>query len=293
MAPEGDSPQSSGAIDGSELLFRRIPLAGTFNLREVRDYRTSDGRTVRRGLLYRSDALHCLDDEGRAALRRLGIRTVLDLREPGERHLEPDRLQGVGATVVMHPVLNAGAGDPVPDLLTELNAIYTWIIAEKGPVLAAAIRELSRPGALPVVVHCTGGKDRTGIVIALLLSALGVNEETVVADFAVTELSLRSGFRRNLWERGAARGIDPMVLASTLSCDPGLARQVLSQVRASDGSATGYLLRHGLPEADLNALRETLLAPVPDPKREETLYEHARTRTQGRDPDHGHPPRTR
>lgn len=251
----------TASIDREQLLDRRIPLAGTFNLREVRDYAARDGRMVRPGLLYRSDALHRLDDEGRAALRKREIRTVLDLREPGERELEPDRLEGVGASVVTHPLINAREDGAGRRGAIELEAMYAWIIADRGPQLAGAIRELARTGALPAVVHCTAGKDRTGIVIALLLSSLGVDDETIAADFAVTELNLGDEFRRLFLERAVARGTDPVTLASALGSDPSLAYQVLTQVSASDGSAAAYLVRHGLPEDDLAALRERLLSP--------------------------------
>lgn len=250
------------SIEREDLLDRRIPLAGTFNLREVRDYPAAGARTVRGGLLYRSDALHQLDGDGQAALRERGIRTVLDLREPAEREREPDRLDGVGATLVSHPLLNAGAsGAARPSGGLELPVLYEWIVANRGPRVAAAVGELARPGALPIVVHCTAGKDRTGIVIALLLSALGVDDETVAADFAVTELNLGDAFRRNFLERAVANGADATALASVLGSDPSLAHQVLDQVSASDGSAAGYLVRHGLPEADLTALGELLLTP--------------------------------
>lgn len=253
----------TAGIDREALLDRRIPLAGTFNLREVRDYEGLDGRTVRPGLLYRSDALHQLTDEGRADLRERGIHTVLDLRERGERDVEPDRLDGVGATIVSYPLLDAGVGDRQRrSAAVELAALYTWIIDNRGAKLAGAIRELARPGALPAVVHCTAGKDRTGIVIALLLSALGVDDGTVVADFAVTELNLGDEFRRLFLERAVARGADPVALASALGSDPSLAHQVLTRVSGSDGSAAAYLLRHGLLEAELSSLRELLLSPT-------------------------------
>lgn len=252
----------TAAIDREALLDRRIPLAGTFNLREVRDYHGLDGRTVRPGLLYRSDALHRLTDEGRADLRERGIRTVLDLREPGERDLEPDRLDGVGASIISYPLLDAAeGGGERRTAAIELDALYTWIIDNRGSRLAGAVSTLAGPGALPAVVHCTAGKDRTGIVIALLLSALGVDDGTVAADFAVTELNLGDGFRRLFLERAVARGADPVALASALGSDPSLAHQVLAHVSRSDGSAAAYLLRHGLPEPDLAALRELLLSP--------------------------------
>jgi protein-tyrosine phosphatase len=255
----------TAAIDRKDLLDRRIALGGTFNLREVRDYQAPGGRSIQPRLLYRADALHRLDDDGRLALRERGIRTVIDLREPPERDREPDQLEGVGATVVIYPLLNLGEGRTPGGAVAgggvQLDSLYAWIVSERGRALAGVIHELARPGALPAVVHCTAGKDRTGIVVALLLSALGVDDQTVAADFAVTELNLGGEFRRSFLERAAAQGLDPVVVASALGSDPSLAHQILAQVAASDGSAAAYLVRHGLPEADLAALREALLTP--------------------------------
>lgn len=252
----------SVSIEREDLLDRRLPLAGTFNLREVRDYAARDGRSVRRGQIYRADALHRLDDDGRAVLRDRGLRTVVDLREPAERKAEPDQLDGIGVTVIERPILNVDPGESRPGgAVPDLEPLYAWIVSEKGPELAAAVRELAQPDALPALVHCTAGKDRTGIVIALVLSALGVDDDTVAADFAVTELNLGDEFRRGFLERAAGQGIDPAVLASVLGSDPSLAHQVLAQVRASDGSAAAYLVRHGLSPAELAALEEALLTP--------------------------------
>ncbi|TAM60773.1 MAG: hypothetical protein EPN50_07375, partial [Chloroflexota bacterium] len=109
-------------ISESELRSRQLPLVGIFNLREVGGY-PAEGGWVRRRRLFRSSALHRLDDQGREALRELGIRTVVDLRDDDERTAAPNRLEGVGARVVPRPLFDrrplpsedAGSGSG-PDL---------------------------------------------------------------------------------------------------------------------------------------------------------------------------------
>jgi protein-tyrosine phosphatase len=251
------------SIDREDLVDRRLPLAGTFNLREVRGYVARGGRTVRPGLLYRSDGLHRLGAEGRAGLRRLGLRTVIDLREGSEREADPDCLEGVQAIVVEQPIMCLTGDeeeivDPEvpPGSLVSLQQLYAWLIADRGPELTAAIGHLARPGGLPALVHCAFGKDRTGIVIALLLSALGVDDETIAADYAVSELLLADGASPDPSDDGPS---EPPLLVS----DPSLAHHILSQARRVDGSVPAYLRRHGLSEAELATLESALLTPAP------------------------------
>ena len=273
------------------LLGRRIPLNGTWNLRHTGGYRTADGQATRSAGLLRSDALHRLDDDGRAHLRSLGVRTIVDLRRADERALDPDLVEGVDARLIHVPLIEdlgadaagdaagdaddgadgggdddeATGGQTAPSPTAEdftLADVYRLIVEDRGPAIAAVVRTLAAPDALPAIVHCTAGKDRTGIVVALVLAAVGVPDEQVAADFAATGLflaALSGDGRQQLLRHGAAGGLDPERSAHLLGSDPELILGVLATVRATHGSAAGYLLAHGVTEAELEMLGRQLL----------------------------------
>jgi protein-tyrosine phosphatase len=171
-----------------------IAVDGAPNFRDVGGYETADGRRVRYGKLFRSGMLTGVTDDGVAALAALEIRTVVDLRTQVEVDaLGTDRLPG-GTRVVQIRVPSAGA-DPMvaealktghfpylPDLVAVNRAYITDDAAEFGELLTL----LADSANLPVIIHCLGGKDRTGVSVALLLTILGVPWSTVREDYLLS-----------------------------------------------------------------------------------------------------------
>jgi protein-tyrosine phosphatase len=244
----------------SDLLERRIPIAGTWNVRHVGGYATADGRTTRPYTLIRGDALHRLDDDGRAQLRSLNVQTVIDLRRDTERDMHPDLLDDVGARVVNLPLFDAGRGaGATGDLELTLEGIYRMLVDDRGPAIAEVIRELAAPGALPAVVHCSVGKDRTGVIIALVLSVVGVPDDVIALDFAATGLFLSDEDRAAMVTLIASYGMEESQAAQLMSSDPVLITEVLASVRRHHGSVVSYLLGHGVTSDDIDALRRELL----------------------------------
>ena len=162
---------------------RRIALPGTQNLRDLGGYPAAGGGTVRWRTLLRSDALHRLDDAGRAALGGLGLRTVIDLRTDQEVEAAPSALDGTGARTFHIPLFSDEAISRLPP---ERAAIYRYMIDDCGAAIAAAVGRLCAGGALPGLIHCTAGKDRTGLVAALVLDVIGVPDELIAADYAMS-----------------------------------------------------------------------------------------------------------
>ncbi len=249
-----------------DLLERRIPIPGTWNLRHVGGYPTADGRTTKPYTLMRGDALHLLDDDGQAHLRELSVRTVIDLRRDTEREMHPDLVDGVGARVVNLPLFDADRGTGATgDLALSLNDIYRMLVEERGPAIASVVRELATPGALPAVVHCTAGKDRTGVIVALVLSVVGVPDEVIAVDFAATGLFLSGEQRAAMIAMIASYGMDEERAADLLSSDPVLITEVLASVRRYHGSVAAYLLAQGVSQEEIEALgRELLESPDAD-----------------------------
>lgn len=251
-------------ITEEELRRRRIPLAGTFNFREVGGYPTSDGGSIRRGLLYRSCALHRLDGAGQERLKELGIRTVIDLRDREERDRLPDMLDGIEAENLHRPMFDQR---PLPigddaTTMPSLAEIYELMISERGGSIAAAVAALGEGGALPAVVHCAAGKDRTGIVIALTLAAAGVPDHVIATDYAATEMFLDSQARELL-----SGDVAPMssgqagTSEAMLSAKPDLILSVLARVKEL-GGAEAYLVANGLDAQTIERLRAALVEPA-------------------------------
>jgi protein-tyrosine phosphatase len=234
---------------------RRIELAGLSNLRDVGGYPAAGGE-VRWRTLYRSDALHRLDADGVAVVAGLGLRTIVDLRTHAETEIAPTGQDQLAARSTHISIL--GGGDSLESLPLELDAIYRYIIDQRGDEIAAAIGVLCADGALPGLVHCSAGKDRTGIVVALILAVLGVPDELIAADYALSSVCLDPGRTPVIGRIAEDTRLGDKLTAGLLASPPALISSVLGRVRAAGGSVDGYLISHGLSPADLSSLRAAL-----------------------------------
>jgi protein-tyrosine phosphatase len=205
-------------------------------------------------VLFRSDAPTKLAAEGRAAIAAVGVRTAIDLREPAERELDPVDLTGLAIDVRHVPILG---GEVDVKTSVSLEQIYIALLENRGVALTTAVRLLSDPDALPALVFCSAGKDRTGLVIALTLAALGVGEDEIVSDYVLTERAMANGFRTVITKRAVAAGISEQEIAVKVGAPPELMRRALAWLRAHDGAAS-YLRRHGLSDQQLAGLRRGL-----------------------------------
>lgn len=232
----------------------RIDLGRSRNCRDVGGHVAGTG-TVRHGVLFRSD-LPLVDDVHRHHLEPLGLRTVIDLREPDERTTRPARLATASPLIVGLP---SGLGPLVAADRTKaasLTALYRTAILETGPRLAEIVTELARPGALPALVHCAAGKDRTGIVVALVLSAVGVADEAVALDYALSAQNLDAAFFADL---DASAGDVEVDLTALHAADGAEMVRLLALVREVAGSARDYLRHHGVSDEDMVALERALV----------------------------------
>lgn len=242
---------------------RRIPLTGTFNVRDVGGYPAAGG-TVRAGRLLRGDALHRLDDEARALLAGLPVRTVVDLREDFEVRLSPDALDGTGIAVLRMPVFRV-VGDSFGGAPDDLRSVYDHMVDQCGPALAATVAQVAAAESQPVLVHCSAGKDRTGVVVAMVLSLLGVADEVIAEDYHLTSAFLAEEFTHAVEQLQAATGLGQRLNVQALSCPPELILGALQRMRDTHGSVEAYLLAHGLTAEHVALLRMTLIEPVTEP----------------------------
>jgi protein-tyrosine phosphatase len=260
--PEQAGPEVPAAWDHQEIASltlaygRRIELGGTLNLRDLGGYPVAGGGFVRWRTLLRSDALHKLDSAGVTTLSELGLRTVVDLRTQLEAETAPSALESLQVHLAHISILS---GD-MESLPLELEAIYRYMIAECGDAIGAAIKELCAADALPALVHCSAGKDRTGVVIALVLAALGVPDQVIAADYALSSVYLDPDRTPAIGQVQAATGLGDGLTRQLMTSPPALILDTLARVRAVSGSVAGYLRDHGLEPDDLARLRAVLIA---------------------------------
>ncbi len=238
-----------------------LPLAGAVNFRDLGGHRTLDGGRVVRGRAYRADALHRLGAADAPLLDPLGIEIVFDLRSRTE--LENDGVgEFVSARRHIHVPLVQVSLSPfdaeVDWLQMNLQERYVEMLREGGGTIRRVVEWLAEPGSGACVFHCTGGKDRTGVVAAVILRALGVPDEEVIADYAVSERNLRAILQSYRGEL-ESRGLDDNAVAYLTSSPPERMRHTLAELDRLWGSTPGYLESIGVGRATLDAMRRSLL----------------------------------
>lgn len=262
----------------------RVPIPGTSNVRDLGGYPARDGRTVQKGRFLRSEglsypgadeALGVWDVAHADHFARLGLRTVIDLRAPKELEVAPSAWREVsGVHVVSMPVLEGGEGSATyvfGDLLTGVRTsfrvpdmvdLYTATLLRQSKVLGDVVRVLADSEATPALVHCSAGKDRTGVIVAMVLDVLGVPRDLVVSDYALTQR-----FRPNRVELHSAKldslGIPLDAVRVLFEAPPEAMEATLAHVDEEYGGSRSYFLEQcGLVPADLQALERNLLGPA-------------------------------
>ncbi|RMD83103.1 MAG: tyrosine-protein phosphatase [Candidatus Dadabacteria bacterium] len=240
---------------------RRIELEGAFNVRDLGGYRAAGGKRVATGRVFRADALHRLSERDERRLETLGICRVFDLRSAVElaRH-------GVGEFERRHGYVHAplvevtlDPFDPAIDWeRINLPDRYLEMLESGGGVIRRILETLAGETNGAVLFHCTGGKDRTGVVAAVLLRALGVADEDIVADYALSERCLAGVVERYRAEL-ERMGLKREAIEYLTSSAPERMRYTLQQWDRRWGSTEGYLDAIGFGQAQRQALRSRLL----------------------------------
>jgi protein-tyrosine phosphatase len=241
---------------------RRIPFEGANNFRDLGGYPVSGGKSTRWGLVYRSGRLHNLTEGDLGLFGRLGVRAVFDLRGDTERRLEPDPVPSVHL-----PVLDELAGEESVGIIRATTTreaeeavarTYTGLLRRRARVYGQLLSSLADPANRPAVVHCTAGKDRTGLAAALLLGALGVDRATVLYDYELTgreDYFDADSLRRTL----SAAGVSPAAAHVVIGAPGAPLARALDELDRAYGGTEGYLLGPaGLPSATLSELRQAL-----------------------------------
>jgi protein-tyrosine phosphatase len=221
--------------------------------------------------VFRSGSLDELTEDDVPVLRSLGVCAVADLRrEPERAQVTPPWLASSGITVTHLPIgtrvahLRSIAGRMLDGEITDFGIddmvdIYRTLLTHYPAEFGAVIQLLATVDG-PAVVHCTAGKDRTGVAIALLLSFLGVDDETVAADYALSQRYYSDPLLTELEVRFASLDADLDRVRSFFEAQPVVMQRLLADLRDRYGSAADYLAGPaGVPAADLERVRARLL----------------------------------
>ena len=238
-----------------------VRLTGYVNFRDLGGHSTPTG-VVRTGHVYRSDSLaHVEPSDVMHLVEDRGIKLVVDLRRGHEVEVAPlAALEAAGVRVVHESLIDPA----VPPLQTNdivdgtLADRYVSILDTSGDQFVSVLRLIADDANHPVVFQCAAGKDRTGLVAAMVLGLLGVDEEVIVADYAATAMVVDLLLAR-LHARAPDRDAPgPRIM----SAEADTMRFALHWLRETHGSIEAYTRTHGLTEAEVAALRDDLIEPL-------------------------------
>ena len=230
---------------------RKILLDGTSNTRELGGYKTKDGRSLKWGVLYRSDKLSELTDADQEYLLQLGIKRVIDFRSSEEKQNEPDQLPStlkyiempIEADGAIRPkveaILKGDLNEDVGAILVETNKEF---ISDFSGVYKGFIESLIE-NQEPTLFHCTAGKDRAGFAAALVLLAVGVPEKIVIEDYMktnkYTEETIQDYINKiNLYSLGS---VDAEILRPLLGVEERFIRAALDEIKQKYGNVENFI----------------------------------------------------
>jgi protein-tyrosine phosphatase len=245
---------------GDVARMRRLEWEALLNARDLGGLATADGRETRWDAVVRSDNLANLTAAGRADLVAYGIRTVIDLRLPWELEQEPNPFAEPDHHGVAYR--NLSFIDPAAGAPPERRSLaedYTGMLRRFGPQVANVATAIAYADGGGVLVHCAAGKDRTGLITALLLALVGVAPQAIAEDYALTAENLVSREQRWLAEGPGDRAERERALIWSRAL-PDVMLEVLADTDRRYGGAERYLLWAGLAPADIRLLRDRLVA---------------------------------
>ena len=221
-----------------------VDIDGTCNARIVAWYGDGSPRLIR------SAAPDRLTDAGERTLHALGVTRIVDLREPGEE--SPRSFSGIRTVSV--PLYRLPQGAPRTGTLA---SIYDFMLDNRGEDLARAVGQIADNDTGATLVHCSIGKDRTGLVIALARLCMGATPEEVGADYALTERGLTLSIRNDTLAQIAADAPDEPLHTQTVGMrltSPASMMATICEHLNREGGAAAYLSTHGLSHTQLDRL---------------------------------------
>lgn len=259
-----------------EVSIRHLSLQGTPNFRDLGGYETTDGHFVRWGLIYRSGVLTYLTDSDLTYLATLNVKVVCDFRTPQENSTAPEKWTSDASVQHLSVPIGTGSRDkPTVSLQTlladhpsteelrgRLEKSYQQMVLDAAPQYATVFRQLS-DDHLPLLYHCTAGKDRTGIFSALLLIALGVPETTVLVDYELTNQYLGANQAQQATIAKASpemASLTPEQKRVLMAADPAYLQSALAAIHLKYGDFDNYRRTAlGVSDAEMKQIKTRLL----------------------------------
>ena len=245
---------------------RHLDIDGAYNVRDLGGYPTSDGRQTRWKTFIRAASLHALQPRAQAALIDYGIRTVIDLRRTIETEEAPNVFADSSQVTYRHQNMlgderDVGEEDAAEkgELADYIMAAYTSWLDLLQPQIGRTLATLAEPEARPAIYHCAGGKDRTGLISALLLGIAGVPENVIAEDYALSA--------RSLIDRYFAQQAPPESNPGNYTwedyqrefCPPKAMLRVLDHVNEQYGGIESYVRTTGLNTDQIESIRTALV----------------------------------
>ena len=259
-------------INGDHLNNRHIDLDGASNVRDLGGYKTTDGKHTLEGLLFRAAGLHKLSEASVALLLHKGIITDVDLRRTQEIQ---ERIDILGQSETINYVRHNIAGDlpTIPleksedSLKTNLNTIeeeiyksYTGCLENSKTPIKQALITLFNPSNLPALYHCEGGKDRTGIISALILSVCGVNDELVAEDYGLSAKYLIDSYFEEQTIPNRNRENYTWLDYQNEYCSPKVMLAIMDYIKTIYGGTENYIISLGINKSVIETFKENVLS---------------------------------
>ena len=236
-----------------------LTVDGLVNLRDLGGLPTESGATTLPGRLLRSESPHTLSDSGLRALLDLGIGAVVDLRTASEREHRPSPLVEAGVHTSHAPIFTDD-GD-YPDHLTTAAEVYCWWLRERRTGVAAAMTAIADAPSAPILVHCHAGKDRTGVIIALVLRLAGVSIDAIADDYAISGVQLAEMLARDRIS-ARERGMDEVRAERIFTVRREAMVHTMDCVDSEHGGPVSLLRAAGLDDARVERLSNLMLSSV-------------------------------
>ncbi len=251
----------------------RLDLQGAYNFRDIGGYKTADGRTMKRGLLYRSEALARLTDRDYEQLAHLKIKVLCDFRGADEKLRAPTQWRGSEIEQFPQPIEAQGSsplmakiaqGAPPEELKATMAALYGQFAMTNATQYKNLFRRMV-DGGIPVLYHCSAGKDRTGVFTALLMTALGVPREQVIEEYLLTNKYVLTPeamklMAANMKSFGMTTTPDPERLKPVIGVEREYLESVFAEIDKQFGKFDNYRQKAlGLNNQDVAKLKALLL----------------------------------
>jgi protein tyrosine/serine phosphatase len=236
-----------------------LVIDGLVNLRDLGGLPTESGLTTLAGRLLRSESPHTLSESGLRALLELGIGAVVDLRTASERERTPSPLVGAGVHTSHAPIFTDD--EDYPDHLATAGEVYCWWLRERSNGVALALRAIADAPSAPILVHCHAGKDRTGVVVALVLRLAGVSIDAIADDYAISGVQLAEMLARDR-VTAVERGMDAVRVERLFTVPRDAMAETMECVDVEHGGAARLLRSIGVDDLRVERLRSLLLSPT-------------------------------